>query len=330
MHLTKFELVNAQIIEMVQPQLFHFDHQGRLRRRLDLKPMRAEKLALDPNRMPTTDQEYIGLGMWSHDFNGDGKDKLVFIQGNMVQALDDKLARPVWQWPLPGGRGEILDIHPAGKAHPAVVVVRSGNTAYGLDGRTGRLRWRCDGPGRPVASLAGDNADGLPLIWFHTAKPESTICRQALLVGPDNKYRFPTPAFIDTPADDVGLIIPLPWINGAKQRAGHAILPAMVCLVLLAFLAWKRRWRKTIALLVFLTVIPIAVAMHHVAFDSKLEEQRYSWTGWYWIWPYVLSAGEWWTPRVLGAALLMWLLWHGAGSFFRKTRLAWGTNKGRS
>jgi outer membrane protein assembly factor BamB/tRNA A-37 threonylcarbamoyl transferase component Bud32 len=324
---TKQEVVDGQFYSMVQPQLIQFDHQGRLRRRLDLKPVRAEKLNLDPDRMPSADQQTIGLGMWSHDLNGDGKDKLVFVQGNMVQALDHNLAGPVWQWPLPDGIGEILDIHPASKAHAAVVVVRSGSTAYGLDGRTGRLRWRCHGPGRPVACLAGDNRDGLPNIWFHTSKPESTVCRQALLVGADGKYRLPTPAFIDPPAEDVGLIIPLPWVSPARRRVAHAILPALLCLGLLAFFARKRQWRKTIALVVCLTLIPIAVAVDHLARDFKLEEERYRWTGWYWIWPFVLSAGEQWTTRVLGAALLMWLLWRAARAFLGKTRLLWGNNK---
>jgi hypothetical protein len=161
--------------------------------------------------------------------------------------------------------------------------------------------------------VAGDD-ETLPTVWFHASKPESTICRQALHVGDDGKYILPSTAFIDRPADDVGLIVPLPWIGAAKQRATDAVWPGIACLALAGYCAWKRRWRTTIGLLVFMILIPLAVAAVQLTFDDKFAEQRYSWSGWYWLWPYVLSAGREWTPRVLLAALVAWRLWRGARS----------------
>jgi hypothetical protein len=275
--------------------------------------------------------------------------------------------------------GEILDIHPAGKGRPAVVVVRSGNAAYGLDGPTGRLRWRCDGPGRPVACLTLDSAEALPTVWFHKSKPESTICLQALPVGRDGKYRLPAAPFINPPAEDIGLIVPLPWISGARQRLPHAIVPAVLCLGLLAYLVRKREWQLAIALMVCLLVIPMGFAslqftrkgevkqivlpvlctaflwlpagLVFLAYqvrkrkrplvilllvcllvipmgvgvtlfpeDFKFEEQRYTWKDWYLIWPYVLSAGGEWTPKVLLACLVAWLMWRVGRPLLRKVK----------
>jgi outer membrane protein assembly factor BamB/tRNA A-37 threonylcarbamoyl transferase component Bud32 len=321
-HGEKYEFINGETRRKAQPQIFQLDQEGRLRRNLTFKPIWLEKMHV-PDQPPLPQaEEKIGFGLWSHDIMADGKEKLVFIAGDKVQVVDGKFDKPLWEWPLPGGVGEILDIHPAGKGRPAVVVVRSGNAAYGLDGATGRLRWRCDGPGRPVACLAAESAAALPTVWFHTSKPESTICRQALSVGLDGKYRLPAAPFIDPPAEDVGLIVLLPWINRARQRLPQAILPAVLCLVLLAYLVRKRKRRLAIALLVCLVVIPMGIAGLQLAQDFKFEEQRYTWKDWYLIWPYVFSAGGEWTPKVLLACLVAWLMWRVGRPMLRKVKRA--------
>jgi outer membrane protein assembly factor BamB len=308
-----------------QPQLVQLDREGRPQWSLDLKPHVVERTSVSGGYLRPPEDERPVLGLWSHDLKGDGKEELIFINGDKVQVLSlasggrQPPEKPLWEWPLPNGAGEILDIHPAGNAHAAVVVVRSRNVVHGLDGPTGRLRWRCDGPGRPVACVAGDD-EALPTVWFHASKPESTICRQALPVGDDGKYLLPPAAFIDRPAEDVGLIVSLPWIGGAKQRATDAVWPGIACLALVGYCAWKRRWRTTIGLLVLMVLIPLAVAAVQLRFDDKFAEQRYTWSGWYWLWPYVLSAGREWTPRVLLAVLLAWLLWRGARSAWRHRR----------
>jgi hypothetical protein len=154
---------------------------------------------------------------------------------------------------------------------------------------------------------------------FHTSKPESTICRQALPVGPDGKYRLPAARFIEPAAEDVGSIVPLPWVNRARQRLPQAILPALLCLVFLAYLVRKRK-RLGIALLVCMLVIPMVVVGLWLAQDFKFEEQRYTWKDWYLIWPYVLSAGGEWTPKVLLACLVAWLIWRVGRPLLRKVK----------
>jgi outer membrane protein assembly factor BamB len=374
-------VVNGEPCIVVRPRLCHLDPEGKLRWTMDLKPLPLDKTHQPGAPHTPSGQERIGPGLWSHDLNGDGKEEVVFINGYKVQAVSlsgggrQPPKKPLWQWPLPTGAGEILDIHPAGKGRPAVVVVRSGKAAYGLDGPTGRLRWRCDGPGRPVACLAPCSTEALPTVWFHTSKPESTICLQALPVGPDGKYRVPAARFIEPPAEDIGLIVPLPWVSGARQRLPHAILPAVFCLALLAYVVWKREWRLTIALfacllviplgfaglkltpirqewltgslailmlllpvglleyvvrkqkgliaiplLVCLLVIPMSLSGSQFTKDFKFEEQRYTWEDWYLIWPYVLSAGGEWTPKVLLACLVAWLIWRVAWPMLRKVK----------
>ncbi len=331
----KSEFRDGKFYSVLQPQLFQVHQAAREQHTLDLKPVLRDRIFGPGLRNSPSPDEKTVLGLWSHDLNADGKEELVFINGDKVQAINlasHKRKRPekaepldkLWEWPLPTGVGEILHIHPAGKAHPVVVVVRSGFAAYGLDGRTGRLRWKCDGPGRPVACLAGDNADGLPNVWFHASQPESTICRQALPVGEDGKYRLASPALIETPEDDVGLIVPLPWVNRAKERALQALLPAIIFLGLAAYFARNGRRRLAIFMLVCLAVIPLAVATLQLIFETKFDEQFYAWSGWYWIWPYVLSAGGDWAPKVLLGGLLAWVLWRVALAGKWKWRLAIG------
>src|SRR5262249_29640168 len=141
--------------------------------------------------------------LWSHDLKGDGREELVFVSDGKVQAVslakrDGKASvGRIWEWPLPDKAGKILGIHPAHKPYPAIVVVQGTNTVYGLDGTTGRLRWRCDGPGLPAAIIPADNPRDLPGIIFHLDKPENTVCHRLLPVDPGGKYLPPTPSAAD-------------------------------------------------------------------------------------------------------------------------------------
>jgi len=119
----------------------------------------------------------------------------------------------VWEWPLPGGSGEVMEV--LGDGERTTVVVRSGNTAYGLDGATKQVRWRCEGPCPPTGLLPADDAAAPPLVLF-AQDQGATTCRRALAVGPDGRYRFPPPERI-VPAplpEDPRLRVPLPWWQG--------------------------------------------------------------------------------------------------------------------
>jgi outer membrane protein assembly factor BamB len=125
------------------------------------------------------------------DVDGDGQDELFWIGDGKLHASSGDLAAVRWQWNLPTSRGELVDLPTTATREPPAVAVWSGGAVYGLEAATGRLRWRCEGPGPPARQLAVHilgfpRADGLPLIAFHEMyDPDnyanvSTVCRQAL------------------------------------------------------------------------------------------------------------------------------------------------------
>ncbi|MCI0681893.1 MAG: serine/threonine-protein kinase [Gemmataceae bacterium] len=132
---------------------------------------------LDPG---ATRAAFDGMGLWSRDLTGDGKDELLLDHDGKLHAFsagpDGQLAaKPLWRWPLPRGQGDVLDVLAANDQRPAIVAVRCGNSVHGLDGPTGKQLWRRDGPGRP--QRVTEDAGGQVRVLFHDNRPESTIER---------------------------------------------------------------------------------------------------------------------------------------------------------
>jgi outer membrane protein assembly factor BamB/tRNA A-37 threonylcarbamoyl transferase component Bud32 len=259
-----------------------------------LSPQGNRRQTLDFEPSPRGKEEFH---LWSLDLKGDGKDELVFVVGGKVQAVGGDLKRPRWEWPLPDGVGDIFAVVPAAGKRPAFVVARSGNAAYGLDGPSGELRWRCDGPGRPIALWPGGDPNGLPGVIFALPGSENTVCRQALPVDAAGRYVLAAAApFTYGPEDaQPWRVVPLPWVRDAKKSLAWAIPPALVCLGLLLYFISKRRWRVSIGLALCLLVIPLLAALVELRSDFKWPEERYDWHGWYWVWPYALSAPPGWS-----------------------------------
>jgi hypothetical protein len=267
-------------------QVLILDAPGRVRHTLDISP---------------SSPETVPFRLWSHDLDGDGKEELLFVSAGKVRAVKvagaarQPAAAVLWEWPPTGGAGDILGVQPPVGGYPAVVAVWSGGTVHGLDGPTGRLRWRCDGPGQPVALLPGPSPGEMPGILFHVSSPESTICQQAVPVFPGGKYGQPRAAPLEAmPAEGQVMVVPLPWEVRARQKLARAVLPGLACLVLLIYAARKRSRRTLAGLLACLLVVPLVVAVGEWREDFPLAEERYAWGGWYWLWPYALSApGDW-------------------------------------
>ncbi len=127
------------------------------------------------------------------DVDGDGRDELLWIGDGKLHASSGDLAAVRWQWNLPAGHGELVDLPVTSLGEPSTIAVWSGDAVYGLEPATGRLRWRCEGPGPPARQLEANvlgcpGADGLPLIAFHEIYDPNnyanvaTVCRQALPV----------------------------------------------------------------------------------------------------------------------------------------------------
>jgi outer membrane protein assembly factor BamB len=293
--------------------------------------------------------------LWSHDLRGDGKDHLLLISEGKLRAFGGPSLRLAWEWPLPGGKGDILALLPASGKQGAVLALRAGSTAYGLDGPTGQPRWRCDGPGEPVGVLPGRGPTGLPRILFREAPSDNTVCRQALAVRPgaDQFRREPAalacqgvnagaawacqPAGLPGVAIPVGALLasqvpvqpagrylppaptptrpaavadsveslPLPWVGPARARWLQALVPGLACVGLLLYFTLKRRWWIAVLLAACCVIVPLAVLGIELKSGPDLAAgQSYSWQGWYWLWPYTLSAGG-------GLSLKSPLLWMG-------------------
>jgi hypothetical protein len=272
--------------QSMRARLYVWEPDGKVRQTIDIAPLTHPKGE---------------FRLWAHDVLGQGKEQLIFVSNAKVQVLGDKLDQPIWQWPLPEGAGRILGIQPAGKDRPAAVVVACGSTAYGLDGKSGKVRWRCEGVGRPMAVVAAPggqaaNGQGLPQILFHQPNLGATICRQAVPVDASGKYRTPAPKAVEysTPPPDPYHTLPLPWLDDARERLPKAALPALACLVLLAYFAAKRRWLILAVLSAFLILLPPLVGWVDVARQHQYADQTRDWTGWYLIWPACLSAPLGW------------------------------------
>lgn len=186
--------------------------------------------------------------------------------------------------------GSRLEPPPPATREPMLALVESEQSLSGLDWRTGESQWRCEGPGR-VAVLTRDGDAWLPLLLFHVEKPEATIYRQAVPLGPDGRYALPQPSlatFGPSPEDN-WQAFPLPWEAPGRKRLNQAVLPALGCLALLVLSAFRQSRPKTILLVACLLIVPAAVGGLELMDHRLAPEQRFDWKGWYWLWPYALS-----------------------------------------
>jgi outer membrane protein assembly factor BamB len=108
--------------------------------------------------------------VWVADLDGDGHDEVLFIAGGKLVATRDGVDRVLWEWPLASPTDVVHEIQ------PATVVVAAGAKVFGLDGRCGKPRWRCESPGTFAAVLPVPG--GLPRVLFrHNG---TTLCRVAI------------------------------------------------------------------------------------------------------------------------------------------------------
>jgi hypothetical protein len=158
----------------------------------------------------------------------------------------------------------------------ATVVVQSGTVVYGLDGKLGKERWRCDGPA-PIgtqqvqaALLPAADPRDLPRVVFRLQEPSGgavqTVCRLPLLVGAGGKLLLPveTPTTYGPPAQDTRYVVELPWAPGRLMFAawlvaswGQLILLLLwaVPLPLLVWAVRRRSWRLGTVVLVYVALL---------------------------------------------------------------------------
>jgi outer membrane protein assembly factor BamB len=86
------------------------------------------------------------------DLDGDGTDEVLFVDDGHLIATRGNLNEEVWRAPLHDGVGVVEAVLPRAGGS-ADVAVRTGRFVLGLDGATGRVRWRCEGPALTVGEM---------------------------------------------------------------------------------------------------------------------------------------------------------------------------------
>ncbi|HEV3418323.1 MAG TPA: hypothetical protein VG056_15975, partial [Pirellulales bacterium] len=164
-----------------QPELIVLDHNGKVRRRIELKGNGAY---------------YDATSFWRKaDLLGDGREELLVYDESALQALGGDRIEPLWKWPLPDS-AKLLDILPGGKGVLPTIAVWTGKSVYGISGQTGRPRWRGEMPnavtptnGPPERVLLPDeNGLGLPRLLAATG------CHLTWPTEESRRYAPPTPA----------------------------------------------------------------------------------------------------------------------------------------
>jgi outer membrane protein assembly factor BamB len=158
---------------------------------------------------------------WKGNLLGDGKEVSLVLKEGRLRCL--RGGKSVWKEDrlLPSAPGEMIEVRPGKVEQPPTAVVRGGTTIYGLDGRTGQVRWRCDGPGTFAGLLASAGPAGLPRVVYHEAtdgpSEANTVCRLALKTTPAGEYLSPTgaPREYDV-SPDPRLVRDLPWVGGGE------------------------------------------------------------------------------------------------------------------
>jgi hypothetical protein len=108
--------------------------------------------------------------VWVADLDGDGHDEVLFIAGGKLVATRGGVDTVLWEWPLASPTDVVHEIQ------QGTVVVAAGAKVFGLDGRCGKPRWRCESPGTFAALLPVPG--GLPRVLFrHNG---TTLCRVAI------------------------------------------------------------------------------------------------------------------------------------------------------
>ncbi len=105
-----------------QPELVVLDHNGKVRRRIELKGNGAY---------------YDATSFWRKaDLLGDGREELLISDESALQALGGSAIDALWKWPLPDA-AKLLDILPGGKDVLPTIAVWTGKSVYGISGPTG-------------------------------------------------------------------------------------------------------------------------------------------------------------------------------------------------
>ena len=223
------------------------------------------------------------------DLDGDGRDELLFHDGDSLRAchgdLEERWSRPT--------RETIREIIPASTGRPATVVL---NPSLGLDGATGRPVWSI-GAARSILRAS----DGKSLPRGLTGPDGTTVCRVAMPISVEGTYR-PAQGLPAKPAslrDDPRWERPLPWVRPVEPYADPLAQVAVaatlinVCIpVVILWLATRRRFWSVLLLLALPVVAAVLLTFYRALEPAFLVLDRAQ-----------MTVPHWWGV-FLGAVLL--------------------------
>jgi hypothetical protein len=256
----------------------------------ELQPRSPMTFAIDPELRRRDPKHRLtslyggAFQVWSHDLDGDGADELLFFGDNELLATRGDPTHVLWRWPLPDDHWRLLDIWPAQAGRPTVVIVQAAKTVYGLAGPTGKLLWRCAGPGVPTAVLRSSHSQEWSRVVFSVAKDVSA-CYVAFpaTAGPDDLLPVP---LVESAAEDPRVWRPLPWYPLKDLPWWLAMPPYWFWLITLSLsgalliipsqlLGWavqQRSWLLgLLPLLWVLVVLAVAFAVLFFAYAERIE-----------------------------------------------------------
>ncbi len=197
------------------------------------------------------------------DCDGDGPDELLVWYADRLRAWGLDLEER-WSWPDKfATSGQVI---PVSAGRPPEVIVTPG---LGLDGATGRPRWKGQGdlvwPFQAPQILDPGNSTNLPLQLVH--RQGETICRRTMPAAPDGTFAMPRgePVPPGLPREDPRWTRLLPWIEPVVYRlglkgfaalAGLAVVNVMVPLAILRLASRRRVWSVRA-----LMAMPVAAAV---------------------------------------------------------------------
>jgi hypothetical protein len=220
--------------------------------------------------------------VWTADLNRDGREELILVNGDGVEALDLVTRERLWRHECPPSvQVAIRAITAGAKSQPPVVEVFAGRTVLGLSGADGRPLWTCAGlprefnlliPDEDYAQRLGAADDRFPPSFLGDVRlgAGDTVCLQTEPVDEFVPARDP---FVPTMSRDSRFVRLLPWqVNGfgwpADSPAWLALglllyLPALIVLPVWSFykIVWQRRWSLRFWLLLPLTVSLLVIAL---------------------------------------------------------------------
>jgi hypothetical protein len=245
------------------------------------------------------------------DLTGNGGGDLLSFHDGKLRLM--RFGRVVWERIIPdAGPAEVRAIRvDLPGQHPVIAVWSGAHTLYGVDGLTGDVRWRCDGPGTPGEIVPCRAHEGPPLVFFHLSGSEATACVQAIPTAPDGSpgTQVILPPDASAPAADLGWWIPYPWEAEARERLGLAVWPALVCVGLILAFARARRWRTALLLTTCLLAIPPFVGVQRLPPEalSRYNGEYHTLGGFLLVWPYTLTTWRGW--ELLQNPLAWMLVW---------------------